>query len=224
MKNSMGIEKTTFVRDARNARRAAAGAAAFAWPPDAARRLADAFSNDRETGEKGQDGAASKPAQGTRHELLRRGTLGRRIRLRHERPLYKIEIVQQADPRNAAQIMQPAQQKLRHERLRMWGWTARPRSQDMEGTVPRNAGFENQTSQDHSDGTGKRTTHGYARDPTRTSAAAVPFRGPRTVHRRAGDADPPRQASPGLHHQPQQRAEQASRAARQEPRRAAAGH
>src|ERR1700752_975884 len=32
----MGIENTTFVRDARNARRAAAGAAALACPPDAA--------------------------------------------------------------------------------------------------------------------------------------------------------------------------------------------
>src|SRR5258705_11275313 len=56
-----------------------------------------------------------------------------------------MEIVQQADPRNTAEIVQPAQQKLRHERLRMWEWTARPRSQDMEGTVPRNAGFENRT-------------------------------------------------------------------------------
>src|SRR5438093_6802246 len=36
MKNNIGIENTTLVREARNARRAAAGAAAFAWPPDAA--------------------------------------------------------------------------------------------------------------------------------------------------------------------------------------------
>src|SRR6266850_173693 len=36
MKKSMGIENTTLVREARNARRAAAGAAAFAWPPEAA--------------------------------------------------------------------------------------------------------------------------------------------------------------------------------------------
>src|SRR6185312_8358381 len=42
MKNSIGIENTTLVREARNARRAAAGAAAFAWPPDAA-ALADAI-------------------------------------------------------------------------------------------------------------------------------------------------------------------------------------
>ena len=36
MKNNIGIENTTLVREARNARRPAAGAAAFAWPPDAA--------------------------------------------------------------------------------------------------------------------------------------------------------------------------------------------
>src|SRR6266849_6215989 len=36
MKNSIGIEKTTLVREARKARRAATGAAALAWPPDAA--------------------------------------------------------------------------------------------------------------------------------------------------------------------------------------------
>src|SRR5688572_33070549 len=38
----MGMENTTFVRDARNARRAAAGAAALAWPPEAA-AFADAI-------------------------------------------------------------------------------------------------------------------------------------------------------------------------------------
>src|SRR5688500_15071297 len=38
----MGIENTTFVRDARSARRAAAGAAALAWPPEAA-AFADAI-------------------------------------------------------------------------------------------------------------------------------------------------------------------------------------
>src|SRR5689334_1167360 len=42
MKNSMGIENTTLVRDARNARRAATGAAALACPPDAT-ALADAI-------------------------------------------------------------------------------------------------------------------------------------------------------------------------------------
>src|SRR5580765_7544258 len=42
MKNSIGIENTTLVREARNARRAATGAAAFAWPPDAA-AFADAI-------------------------------------------------------------------------------------------------------------------------------------------------------------------------------------
>src|SRR5258705_6818167 len=35
MKYNMGIENTTLVRDARNARRAATGAAALACPPDA---------------------------------------------------------------------------------------------------------------------------------------------------------------------------------------------
>jgi len=42
MKNSIGIENTTFVRDARKARRAAAGARALACPPDAA-AFADAI-------------------------------------------------------------------------------------------------------------------------------------------------------------------------------------
>src|SRR6266550_5123754 len=42
MKKSIGIENTTLVREARNARRAATGAAAFACPPDAA-ALADAI-------------------------------------------------------------------------------------------------------------------------------------------------------------------------------------
>ena len=36
MKNSIGIENTTLVRDARNARRPAAAAAGFACPPFAA--------------------------------------------------------------------------------------------------------------------------------------------------------------------------------------------
>src|SRR6202165_5419097 len=36
MKNSIGIENTTLVRDTRNARRPAAAAAGFACPPDAA--------------------------------------------------------------------------------------------------------------------------------------------------------------------------------------------
>src|SRR5437870_2477153 len=36
MKKSIGIEKTTLVREARNARRPAAAAAGFAWPPLAA--------------------------------------------------------------------------------------------------------------------------------------------------------------------------------------------
>src|SRR5260370_24027308 len=35
MKNNIGIENTTLVREARNARRAAAGAAGFAWAPAA---------------------------------------------------------------------------------------------------------------------------------------------------------------------------------------------
>src|SRR5712692_2423004 len=35
MKNNIGIENTTLVRDARNARRAAPAAAGFAWPPPA---------------------------------------------------------------------------------------------------------------------------------------------------------------------------------------------
>jgi len=35
MKNSIGNENTTFVREARNARRAAPAAAGFAWPPAA---------------------------------------------------------------------------------------------------------------------------------------------------------------------------------------------
>src|SRR5207245_8023065 len=42
MKNSIGIENTTFVRDERNARRAATGAAALACPPEAA-AFADAI-------------------------------------------------------------------------------------------------------------------------------------------------------------------------------------
>src|SRR5260370_19512480 len=42
MKNSIGIENTTFVRDDRKARRAATGAAALACPPEAA-AFADAI-------------------------------------------------------------------------------------------------------------------------------------------------------------------------------------
>src|SRR2546423_14117268 len=42
MKKSMGIENTTLVREARNARRAATGATGFACPPDAVVR-ADAI-------------------------------------------------------------------------------------------------------------------------------------------------------------------------------------
>src|SRR5207245_10397601 len=42
MKNSIGIENTTFVRDARNARRAATGATALGCPPEAA-AFADAM-------------------------------------------------------------------------------------------------------------------------------------------------------------------------------------
>src|SRR5687767_2424368 len=42
MKNSIGIENTTFVRDARKARRAAAAAAGLGWPPEAA-AVADAI-------------------------------------------------------------------------------------------------------------------------------------------------------------------------------------
>src|SRR3989442_11630274 len=42
MKNSIGIENTTLVRDDRNARRAATGATALACPPEAA-AFADAM-------------------------------------------------------------------------------------------------------------------------------------------------------------------------------------
>src|SRR2546423_10068453 len=118
--------------------------------------------------------------------------------------------------------MQPAQQILGHQRLRRKERTARPRSQDMEGTVSRNAGFDNQTSKDARDGTGKRATRGYDRNATRTSPIAIRLRGTRAAHRRADDADPPREASSDLHHQPQQRAEQTPRAARAKSRRAAA--
>src|SRR5205807_9340568 len=168
------------------------------------------------------DRTAAKPAQRPRQEFLGRGAFGRGIRLRHERPLHEIEVIQEADPRNAAQIMQPAQQILGHRRLRRKKRTARPRSQDMEGTVSRNAGFDIQTSQDARDGTGKRATRGYDRNATRTSPIAIRLRGTRAAHRRADDANPPWQASSDLYHEPQQRTQQTPRAARAESRRAAA--
>src|SRR4029077_7938239 len=100
-------------------------------------------------------------------ELLRDAALRGSVGLRHERTLHEVEVIQQTDPRNAGEEVQPAQQELRHERLRRWKRTARSAEQNRGGTASRNAGFDRHTRQDECNGanTGARAT--------RASAAAV---------------------------------------------------
>src|SRR5438876_43884 len=78
--------------------------------------------------------------------------------------------------RRAAEEVQPAQQKLRHERLRRWERTARSAEQNMEGTASRNAGLDKHIQPDEHNGASKGAR------ATRASAAAVRFRGVGAVH------------------------------------------
>src|SRR5213078_4771874 len=144
MKNSIGNESTTLVREARNGRRGICLATARGGDgvgdhnslirPDHAPDVGEHHRAERRTGEDGEtpgiapagapqsqddhtgqerEGRApTEPPQRARHELLRRAALGRGVRLRHERPLNEVEVVEETDPGDAGEEMNPAEQKL----------------------------------------------------------------------------------------------------------------
>src|SRR6185436_14043090 len=77
----------------------------------ACRRLADALADDQGAGEEGEERAPTEPPQGARDELLRGLALGGRVRFGKEWTLHEVEVVEQPDPRDAGEEMQPAEQK-----------------------------------------------------------------------------------------------------------------